>query len=368
MGGDGGVIATKRAYFVKRKKAAEKRDPVEVAAQRWNTCALTNEVLRSPIVADELGLLYNKDSVIAHLLSRKPFPKQLRHIKGLKNLINVKFTANPAAEEGAKAAAGTEESAAAGVADSAMYWRDTHHGKYICPISRQETSGKYPFVVYATCGHVVSEKARKELPQARCLVCDKPYEPLDVIPLCPTDDNMLVHQKERMVARRKGLKAAKKARKALAANSKTRPSEGAASKSACEVDGSAAGAGAGAGVGAGAGAGAPDATSGARAAAKRADEQRRKDRKREKKERRKRGLPDESEAAAQARRKAPRVSAAASSITAKALAAIEASRKNSQVYNKLFTKDSDKPKDSATAGANLFIRVATNIYGQSREY
>lgn len=151
MGGDGGVIATKRAYFVKVKKAKEKRDPYEVAAQRWNTCALTNQRLRHPvrraccfppccrvlptdnavvalggtacgarvpsqpavfgchqcrvsvhtptdsrvcvvppssppsqIVADYLGLLYNKDSVIAHLLSKKKFPKHLRHIKGLK--------------------------------------------------------------------------------------------------------------------------------------------------------------------------------------------------------------------------------------------------------------------------------------------
>ena len=51
MGGDGGVIATKRAYFVKVKKAKEKRDPYEVAAQRWNTCALTNQRLRHPVRA-----------------------------------------------------------------------------------------------------------------------------------------------------------------------------------------------------------------------------------------------------------------------------------------------------------------------------
>ena len=49
MGGDGGVIATKRAYFVKVKKAREKRDPIEVSAQRWNTCALTNQPLQQPV-------------------------------------------------------------------------------------------------------------------------------------------------------------------------------------------------------------------------------------------------------------------------------------------------------------------------------
>ena len=41
-------------------------------------------VCRPQIVADYLGLLYNKDSVISHLLSKKKFPKHLRHIKGLK--------------------------------------------------------------------------------------------------------------------------------------------------------------------------------------------------------------------------------------------------------------------------------------------
>lgn len=39
---------------------------------------------RTQIVACELGRLYNKSAILAHLLSRKPMPKGMRYIKGLK--------------------------------------------------------------------------------------------------------------------------------------------------------------------------------------------------------------------------------------------------------------------------------------------
>ena len=53
--------------------------PMRAYCGLWHMC-------NPQIVADYLGLLYNKDSVIAQLLSKKKFPKQLRHIKSLKVL------------------------------------------------------------------------------------------------------------------------------------------------------------------------------------------------------------------------------------------------------------------------------------------
>jgi len=54
-----------QAGFSHRKERAEGK----VKAQaRWSTCALTGEALRAPVVACDLGLLYNKESVLEHML------------------------------------------------------------------------------------------------------------------------------------------------------------------------------------------------------------------------------------------------------------------------------------------------------------
>lgn len=50
-GNDGGVIATKRGYFIKLRQAQEKADPVEIAAVKWAACALSGEPLSVPVSA-----------------------------------------------------------------------------------------------------------------------------------------------------------------------------------------------------------------------------------------------------------------------------------------------------------------------------
>merc|ERR550532_3316502 len=42
-------------------------------------------------MACELGNLYNKEAILTHLLSKNDVP-QLRHIRGLKDLIKCKIT------------------------------------------------------------------------------------------------------------------------------------------------------------------------------------------------------------------------------------------------------------------------------------
>lgn len=58
------------------------------------------------------------------------------------------------------------------------------------------------FVVLRTCGHVLSSAAMKEIPSSQCLTCNKPFDKLDVIVLCP-DDKTAVQMKDNMIARRK---------------------------------------------------------------------------------------------------------------------------------------------------------------------
>jgi len=55
-----------------------------VQLYRWRNCQLTQESLRSPIVACGMGLLYNKESVLQHLVNKTPFPEASAHIKSLK--------------------------------------------------------------------------------------------------------------------------------------------------------------------------------------------------------------------------------------------------------------------------------------------
>lgn len=85
MGCDGGSIP-RRDELVKLKKKAEKVDPAEVERIKWFTCALSNDKLKEPIVACELGHLYNKEAVIRSLLD-KNVDEKFNHIRNLKVFI-----------------------------------------------------------------------------------------------------------------------------------------------------------------------------------------------------------------------------------------------------------------------------------------
>uniref|UniRef100_A0A8C2H9G5 Replication termination factor 2 n=1 Tax=Cyprinus carpio TaxID=7962 RepID=A0A8C2H9G5_CYPCA len=69
MGCDGGTIP-KRHELVKGPKKVEKVDKNAELAAKWRYCALSQEKLKRPIVACELGRLYNKDAIIEYLLDK----------------------------------------------------------------------------------------------------------------------------------------------------------------------------------------------------------------------------------------------------------------------------------------------------------
>ena len=54
MGCDGGTIP-KRHELVRTKKKPEEKDKVSDLASKWQYCALSNQPLKEPIVACELG-------------------------------------------------------------------------------------------------------------------------------------------------------------------------------------------------------------------------------------------------------------------------------------------------------------------------
>jgi len=231
MGNDGGSIP-RRCELVKEKKKEEKADPVESERAKWRVCTMTNEPLKEPIVVDDLGHLYNKESILNHLKvlkgisldanttttttstttsssSSSQLPpvtttsSAFSHITSLKDITQINCTRNTSLSKDKKI-------------ESSLV--------VICPITQLET-GHYKFIVIRLCGCVMSERAIKEIPSDTCLVCGKAYnKEIDIIPLNPSPDE-LPTLKKRMEERKQQEKNSKKKRKSTETSEKSEKSE-----------------------------------------------------------------------------------------------------------------------------------------------
>ncbi|KAJ3228342.1 hypothetical protein HDU81_006232 [Chytriomyces hyalinus] len=162
MGNDGGSIP-KRHELVTLKAKAERPDKDSQTEARWQRCALSKEPLREPIVACRLGRLYNKESVIEHLMDRTKFgdgDEIAGHLQSLKDVVVLKLTKNPSYNQPEV----DELESGAGGGGSAG-------AKYICPVSLKDFNGKLRFVYSLVCGCVVAEAAVKQLSADSCLGC-----------------------------------------------------------------------------------------------------------------------------------------------------------------------------------------------------
>lgn len=201
MGGDGGCIA-QRVDIVKTKgwgftrsqelggmgylaNTIQQRSedcglpPTERRKLRMRSCRLSQEPLKPPVVACRLGNLYNKEALIAALLS-KSIPKQFDHIRGLKDVKQVQL----------------------------KYVEEGSHRRLVCPVSCLDLdSGIKASVIWPT-GAVV---ATRELPSGKkqqkdgavCPVTGEPFDPeVDVVPLAPDDDE-LVKLRERLPTKKR---------------------------------------------------------------------------------------------------------------------------------------------------------------------
>ncbi|XP_013392986.1 protein RTF2 homolog [Lingula anatina] len=199
MGCDGGTIP-RRDELVRMKKKPEQKDKDMATAAKWQHCALTQEKLRAPIVACELGRLYNKEAVIEFLLDKSKFEgaSSSQHIKGLKDVRELKLTENPAF---------TKE-----VAEKGNAYIDMQLSKYICPVVGLEMNGRYNFCFPWSCGCVVSERAMKEVKSENCHKCGKPFKSDDVVVLNGNEEEV-EQMKKNMEHRRLQAKLEKKAKK-----------------------------------------------------------------------------------------------------------------------------------------------------------
>ncbi|XP_057425710.1 uncharacterized protein LOC130719084, partial [Lotus japonicus] len=164
-GGDGGATGAEfRDCYLKMysEKKPDKVDPNEQRLSKWQNCALSNEPLREPCVIDKLGNIFNKEALVEALLGKK-LPKEFGYIKGLKDMIMVRLSSIPRAEDGAK---------------------------FQCPISGLELNGKYRFYALRNCGHVLSAKALKEVRSSSCLVCHEDYGEEDKVVINGNEDEV----------------------------------------------------------------------------------------------------------------------------------------------------------------------------------
>ncbi|XP_005090121.1 replication termination factor 2 [Aplysia californica] len=199
MGCDGGTIP-RRDELVRTKKKPEQKDKDSVLAFKWKHCAISQEALVKPVVACELGRLYNKETVLEFLLDKSKFEvaAQFDHIRGLKDIKELNLTDNPERRPN-----GAEKGDA---------FIDTSKSDFICPVVGLEMSGKYRFSFIWTCGCVMSERALREVKSEVCHKCGKSYKEEDVILLNGSEEEV-TDLRSKMEERRALAKAAKKSKK-----------------------------------------------------------------------------------------------------------------------------------------------------------
>jgi len=194
MGCDGGTIP-KRHELCKTKKKPEEKDKDSVRNTKWTTCALTSQPLKEPVVACQLGRLYNKDALIEFLLDKSKKLPKMSHIKGLKSVSTLNLHLNPAWSNKEK---------------KGDAYIDTNVSKYICPVSQTEMSGRYKFCFLLKCCCVLSHKVITEIKSQFCPACSKPYDKKnDVIIINPDKETEKV-QEEQMLQRKLASKSNKK--------------------------------------------------------------------------------------------------------------------------------------------------------------
>lgn len=223
MGCDGGTIP-KRHELVKGPKKVEKVDKNAELAAKWKYCALSQEKLRRPIVACDLGRLYNKDAIIEYLLDKtaeRPNAEAVAHIRGIKDIKELNLTDNPEWEGERRNTKGDR-------------YEDIHCGMFICPVVGLEMNGKHRFCYLQTCGCVFSDRALKEVKTEICHKCGDAFKVEDIVVLNGTKEEV-EKLREKMEERRTKTKT-KKSKKSKAAETVSTPSESKDTMQPPEVD------------------------------------------------------------------------------------------------------------------------------------
>eukprot|EP01119_Soliformovum_irregulare_P004711 TRINITY_DN15781_c0_g1_i1.p1 TRINITY_DN15781_c0_g1~~TRINITY_DN15781_c0_g1_i1.p1 ORF type:complete len:275 (+),score=66.19 TRINITY_DN15781_c0_g1_i1:203-1027(+) len=180
---------------------------------RWSVCALSGQPLRQGyIVADDLGKIYNQESVLEFALGSGQFQGNKEELlqNGFKHLtpkrtFKLVLKSNPAVEKDKEY--GSNEA----TADTPAPW--------VCPITGHETNGRHAFIALKPCGHVFSEKALIHVGEHNCVECGTPYTREDIVSINPSEDkavemrekmNKKIEEEEKLQKEKKEKKKSKK--------------------------------------------------------------------------------------------------------------------------------------------------------------
>ncbi|EPS39736.1 hypothetical protein H072_6482 [Dactylellina haptotyla CBS 200.50] len=191
MGNDGGSIPTRRELVkspTRRKTTSELRSQSsQNATYHWSFCPLSKQPLKSPVVSDCLGRLFNKQAVVEWLIEPEKFGDgsevmKAGGVKGLKDVVNVVFEIGTA-EEG-----NSEQVLNGGI----MNGNGAGSGRketWVCPVTRKELGPGAHAVYLIPCGHAFAEAAVKEIKEDACLVCSEKFDKEDgVVKINPTEE------------------------------------------------------------------------------------------------------------------------------------------------------------------------------------
>ncbi|GAB4819269.1 hypothetical protein N2152v2_006315 [Parachlorella kessleri] len=159
----GGSISASHVH--KKRKLDTKSERVT----KWTTCALSGEPLKAPVVADFLGALYNKAAVLEFLLARAGVFNDESEVHRYLNQIRASggaFDHITSSKDVFEVRLGDQEQATPPETDASQ------QAVYRCPITDLPCDS-YPFVALATCGHVFSERAQREMKDGTCSLCGK---------------------------------------------------------------------------------------------------------------------------------------------------------------------------------------------------
>eukprot|EP01080_Neovahlkampfia_damariscottae_P005008 gene5008-8606_t len=167
MGCDGGSICDDRRVIVNQKEEDKKPSKEFISNIGWSTCALSGETLKHPIVADQMGILYNKIALLEAIQSKTLDKERFSHIKNLKSVFNVSFTTNP------------------------DYLSNPEKPHFICPSTNREIAGAFNFYLLKKCGHVFHEKVFEEIDDKECTLCGVTYDKTkDILLLNPSPEKI----------------------------------------------------------------------------------------------------------------------------------------------------------------------------------
>ena len=135
----------------------------------WTNCPLSHQPLKSPVVSDYAGKLYNKDAILEYLLpegegslgmTKADCEAVLKgRVKGLKDVVVVNFHTEEGEEERSASAKRGEKSG-----KKVQRW--------ICPITNKVLGSNVKAVYLVPCGHAFAEVVIKETAGDKCLqVC-----------------------------------------------------------------------------------------------------------------------------------------------------------------------------------------------------